>query len=350
MTTRFFRRFANDDRGNIAVMTALLTLPLLSAIGLAVDYSSAVSYRSNMQNALDAATISIMSLPKDTTLADRKVKLQQFYLANGGAGATTLKTFNINNIGSSDSTTNAVAAMSTSVMSLAGYSKVNIGVKAAAYKEPALVEASFKIDSASGWWGKTMSVYGIAFGEDKPKKLLDIVYTYNNDGDSKGYGTTKISTVTQPTSGKDKGKDVATLVQTQTCKNQGTPKRLSCTTTNAAGQNGDAKIDVSTMDQLYLQMDIPAKSTANPQNPGKAVTLRTNDPAASDHLYVDGLEMPQGQLVDIFTVVPCGQESTQAWEDGGNALPAPVSNADFFYKVTGKCEFSQRPFGISLTQ
>ena len=34
----------------------------------------------------------------------------------------------------------------------------------------------------------------------------------------------------------------------------------------------------------------------------------------------------------------------------GNAVPAPVEKADFFYKVTGKCDYSQRPIGISLTK
>lgn len=363
MTTRFLRDFASDNRGNIAVTTALLALPLLSAIGLAVDYSSAISYRSGMQNALDAATISIMSLPKETTLADRKKKLQDFYIANGGYGTAKLLTFNINSLGSSDASTNAASSMKTSVMSLAGYSKVDVGVKAAAYKEPALVEASFEIEGVSGWWNKTMSVYGVKFGESKPQKLLEITYVYNNDGKGKGYGTTKISTVTQPTSGPNKGKDVATLVQTQKCELKGSSSTPTCTSTNASGQTGKASIDVSQMDQIYLQMDIPAKSSSNPQNPGRATTLRTDDPKTSNNLYAGPLDpknpsstsnvkqMETGKVVDVFSVVPCGQTSKQAWEDGGTSPPGPtVETADFSYRVAGKCDFSQRPFGITLTQ
>ena len=39
-----------------------------------------------------------------------------------------------------------------------------------------------------------------------------------------------------------------------------------------------------------------------------------------------------------------------AWEDGGNSVPAPVGNADFFYNVTGKCDFNKRPNNTRLTQ
>ena len=45
-----------------------------------------------------------------------------------------------------------------------------------------------------------------------------------------------------------------------------------------------------------------------------------------------------------------GQTGYQAWEDGGNAVPAAVSNADFFYTVQGKCDYNQRPSDTVLTQ
>ncbi|TIN48985.1 MAG: hypothetical protein E5Y30_44865, partial [Mesorhizobium sp.] len=74
--------------------------------------------------------------------------------------------------------------------------------------------------------------------------------------------------------------------------------------------------------------------------------LYSNDPATSNRLYsstsadIPLAEMATGQIVDIFGLVPCGSTGYQAWEDGGNPVPAPVSNADFFYNVTGKCDFN----------
>jgi len=51
------RRFAADQRGNLAVIFALACLPLLSAIGCAVDYSRAVQVKGKLQAAADAASL-----------------------------------------------------------------------------------------------------------------------------------------------------------------------------------------------------------------------------------------------------------------------------------------------------
>jgi hypothetical protein len=192
------------------------------------------------------------------------------------------------------------------------------------------------------------------------QKLLQIKYTYNGGGDPKGYGRMTVYTVSM--SG---GKEVLTAVQEKNCTtksvnnfNSATPDSILYSSGSKKLQTdctmtipGSASIDVSQMEVLYLQMDIPKKdNTTNPYNPSSASKLKSNDPATSNHLYLGGIEVAAGKTVDIFTAVPCGTPSSQAWEDGGNALPADVSNADFFYKVTGKCDFSQRPVGISLTQ
>ncbi len=50
-------RFRRDQRGNIAVIFALALLPVLSAIGCAVDYSRATQLRSKLQAAVDAASV-----------------------------------------------------------------------------------------------------------------------------------------------------------------------------------------------------------------------------------------------------------------------------------------------------
>ncbi|TIL44473.1 MAG: hypothetical protein E5Y87_02145, partial [Mesorhizobium sp.] len=175
-------------------------------------------------------------------------------------------------------------------------------------------------------------------------------YVYNSFGDPKGYGTSTVYTVNGATS---------TKVQEQVCKTRtvlnfsnlptgaitqisGNKRYLTTCTNNMTPANGaGAVIDVSLMDVLYLQMDVPSAQTPK---------LKSNDANTSNRLYIDGVEVANGQLVDIFTAVPCGQPSKQAWEDGGTTVPAPVSNADFFYTVTGKCDFNQRPSQTVLTQ
>ncbi len=50
-------RFRNDRSGNVAVIFTLALLPILSAIGVAVDYSRATQLRSKLQSAIDAASV-----------------------------------------------------------------------------------------------------------------------------------------------------------------------------------------------------------------------------------------------------------------------------------------------------
>ncbi|MBB4259026.1 MULTISPECIES: TadE/TadG family type IV pilus assembly protein [unclassified Bradyrhizobium] len=51
------RRFVNDRRGNIAVIFALACVPLITAVGCAVDYSRATQTRAKLQAAADAASV-----------------------------------------------------------------------------------------------------------------------------------------------------------------------------------------------------------------------------------------------------------------------------------------------------
>ncbi|THD68317.1 MAG: pilus assembly protein [Bradyrhizobium sp.] len=54
-------RFRRDKSGNIAVIFTLALLPILSAIGCAVDYSRATQLRSKLQAAADAASVGSIS-------------------------------------------------------------------------------------------------------------------------------------------------------------------------------------------------------------------------------------------------------------------------------------------------
>jgi hypothetical protein len=220
-----------------------------------------------------------------------------------------------------------------------------------------------------------MYLYGTKFAQTNAQSLMKVDYTYvpykytykvgNTSytvSEPKGYGTTTVSTVNGSTQ---------TQVQQQTCTTTGSTSAFSnppagsiptstvdsrtgktiyfnttCASTFTPANGAGAVIDVSQMDQLYLEMDVPS---------GNPKVLKSNDPSTSNRLYIgdSATNMPEvatGQTVNIFTAVPCGQTGYQAWEDGGNPVPADVSNADFFYTTTGKCAFNQRPSDTVLTQ
>lgn len=51
------RDFALNQRGNVSLMFAVMLIPLLSCIGMAVDLGSVYRVRAISQNAIDAATL-----------------------------------------------------------------------------------------------------------------------------------------------------------------------------------------------------------------------------------------------------------------------------------------------------
>lgn len=56
---RQFARFVRAEHGNIAVIFAIVLVPILSFVGAAIDYSRAVRARSAMQAALDSAVLMV---------------------------------------------------------------------------------------------------------------------------------------------------------------------------------------------------------------------------------------------------------------------------------------------------
>lgn len=54
---RHLDRFRHAHRGNVGILFALTLVPVLSAIGCAIDYSRAAQIRSKLQSAIDAASV-----------------------------------------------------------------------------------------------------------------------------------------------------------------------------------------------------------------------------------------------------------------------------------------------------
>ncbi|PBB95040.1 hypothetical protein CK224_28180 [Mesorhizobium sp. WSM3862] len=369
------RQFLRSGDGSLMPIVVMVMMSLLLAIGFSVDYTSAVTTRSNMQSALDAAILSITTMDTTTTKAARQAALQDAYAANSGLGTVTLKSVDVAADGTAAFSATASYPMPTTFMGIAKIDSVQIGVGSSVRKTPALVQADFKVSKVSGYWNKTMYLYGTQFGQTNAQSLMRIDYTYSNYkfsytsgkntytvGEPKGYGTTTVYTVNGSTETKVQQQACTTTGSTTaftnpvagsipgSTKDTRTNKTIyfntTCTTTTYPANGPGAAIDVSQMNQLYLQMKVPS---GNPQ------TLQSNDATTSNRLYIgtsqtDMPEIATGQKVDIFSVVPCGETSYQAWEDGGNAVPAPVSNADFFYTVTGKCAFNKRPSETVMTQ
>src|SRR5579864_8859968 len=53
--------FGRSRRGNVAIITGLAAIPLISAVGCAIDYSYASMVKTKLQAAADAATLAAVS-------------------------------------------------------------------------------------------------------------------------------------------------------------------------------------------------------------------------------------------------------------------------------------------------
>src|ERR1700737_5668984 len=59
--TALISRFRRDKKANIAVIFAIALIPILTALGCAVDYSLATRMKAKLQSAADAASVAAIS-------------------------------------------------------------------------------------------------------------------------------------------------------------------------------------------------------------------------------------------------------------------------------------------------
>ncbi|AEH89487.1 MULTISPECIES: TadE/TadG family type IV pilus assembly protein [Mesorhizobium] len=77
------RKFANDRRGNYALMTVLAMVPLMGALAIGIDYTEMVRERQNALNALDAAGIATaQQIVAGATDAEAIAYAKNFFEAN----------------------------------------------------------------------------------------------------------------------------------------------------------------------------------------------------------------------------------------------------------------------------
>jgi Flp pilus assembly protein TadG len=90
---RVSRPFLASRAGAIAPMFGLIAVPVVVAMGAAVDIGRSIDSRNNLQDALDATSLAISHLPSSTPAATVQADAQQWLNANlhdGNIGNVTL--------------------------------------------------------------------------------------------------------------------------------------------------------------------------------------------------------------------------------------------------------------------
>lgn len=331
--------FLQNRAGNVAMIFALSAVPLLGMVAGAADFQMATSERRQMQDALDAATLEVISREANGTRADREAMLVRSYRANGGRGTPRLTRDMSQTNGLWSMETAAQQDMPTTILGLVGVSDMNLGVSAAAERRPTLQSMRFRFRYITGAYDKRITLYGTRDG-GAPVALMNIIYSWPNRYDPRSF-----TTIQRLVNGSMV--DTARIVCPSYTRGTGS------TTTVLAG-DGTAEADTSDYDHLYLQMSV---SASNPVSlsylwANLPRTIRSDDPNLSYRLFMNGVQVPVNTTVNLLTSTPCGVWSTQDWEDGGNGgiLGLLLSNTDVHYDVQGTCGFSDTRGGVRLSR
>ncbi len=75
------KKFAECERGNVAIIAAAAALPLLALVGGVIDLSNFTNTRSNIQNAADNAVLAAFHNPRESW-SQREKRVNQIFKAN----------------------------------------------------------------------------------------------------------------------------------------------------------------------------------------------------------------------------------------------------------------------------
>ena len=174
------RGFWTDRKGNVALTFALLVIPIFGLTGVALDYSMASAYRTDMQKALDATALALTKImPADQATLDTVGN--QYFTANLGPNTLT---------GVQLTVTPQVGVLRLSVKgtynvqmaNIIGATTVDLGAQAEARWSIGKVEIALALDNT----GSMLSNNKIGELKAAVHNLLDVLQaSAKNEGDAK---------------------------------------------------------------------------------------------------------------------------------------------------------------------
>jgi Flp pilus assembly protein TadG len=162
------REFHDSENGATAVIFGLALLPLMIALGAAIDYTRAANVRASMQRGVDAAAIVVArdSASLSTTAAETRGR--DFFAANFGKSDATLAPLTVTR----DSKTVRVAAagtVPTAFMQIVGINAIPISSEAVVNWGSRKIELALVLDNT----GSMKDPLGSGFKIDELKKAAN---------------------------------------------------------------------------------------------------------------------------------------------------------------------------------
>jgi Flp pilus assembly protein TadG len=126
---RYLSAFRSAERGNVTVIFALATLPVIGFVGAAVDYSHANSVRAAMQAALDSTALMLSKDASTLNSSQLGAKATAYFMAmfNRPEATNIVISPTYTTADGSQVTVKGSADVPTNFMGMMGYSYLNVG-------------------------------------------------------------------------------------------------------------------------------------------------------------------------------------------------------------------------------
>jgi Flp pilus assembly protein TadG len=179
-----FRSLWRDRRGNVALYWAVAAVPIILAVGVAIDVSRAYFVRERLYFALDAAGLAVGS--SDGTQAQLEAVMQAYFDANYpasalGVPATPVLT-RVENNGITTITVSGEADVHTTFMRVVGIDDINVGSSIEVTQETEGLELVLVLDVTGSMQGTKIEalrnasrdLISILFGTENEKEFLKV--------------------------------------------------------------------------------------------------------------------------------------------------------------------------------
>jgi Flp pilus assembly protein TadG len=122
------RAFRGAHTGNVAIIFAIATLPIIAGVGFAVDYSRANAVKAAMQSALDATALMISKEAATDTAAQLQTNAQKYFLAlfTQKQALSPTVTASYTTTGGTEVMLNGTADVPTSLLGIIGYNTITV--------------------------------------------------------------------------------------------------------------------------------------------------------------------------------------------------------------------------------
>jgi Flp pilus assembly protein TadG len=166
------REFRNSESGATAIIFGLAVLPLMVALGAAIDYSRAANVRASMQRAVDSAAIVVARDSASLSATGAETRGRDFFAANFGKQDATLTPVEVTR----DAKTVRVAAsgtVPTAFMQIVGINAIPISSEAVVNWGSRKIELALVLDNTGSMKDPLGSGFKIDELRKAANKLLD---------------------------------------------------------------------------------------------------------------------------------------------------------------------------------